>query len=293
MRITQNITYNKYINDMMRKQESLYKSNLELSTGRKVNAPSDDPVNASRILASRSIMAEYDQYEKNIEYGLSYLNEAEHTLQSAKDIITRIQELAVSESTGTASAFSRSNTAKVVSGLYDQLISIGNTSFDGRYIFAGYKTATEAFTPAGVYQGDANAYGVKINSNTSVTLGINGGEVFKGVPGGTDVFQSVSDLVTALNANDPAGVQASLDTLEASYKQVSEAVSTVGGRITRLNAVRSDITYSRTELKVTLSSIEDADITKVISELRLGQTALEASIASAGKVFSINIFNYL
>lgn len=293
MRITQSITYDKYINDLMRKQESLYKSNVELSTGRKVNAPSDDPVNASRILTTKSVLSEYDQYEKNIGYGLSYLNEAEHSLQSVKDILTRIQELAVSESTGTADAFSRANTAKVVSGLYDQLISIGNTRLDERYIFAGYKTNTQPFTPAGVYQGDANSYAIRINSTTTVTLGINGGEVFSGVPAGIDVFKSVSDLVTALGANDATGIQSSLDTLEASYKQVSEAVSTVGGRITRLNAVQNDLTFSKTELQVTLSSLEDADMTKVISDLQLGQTALQASIASAGKVFSINIFDYL
>lgn len=293
MRITQSITYNKYISDMMRKQESLYRLNQELSTGRKVNAPSDDPVNASRIMTGKSVLSEFNQYEKNIDYGLTYLNEAEHTLQGAKDIITKIQELAVSESNGTASAFSRANTAKVVSGLYDQLISMGNASFDNRYIFSGFKTGTPAFSPTGVYQGDANKYAVKINSNTTVTLGVNGGEVFKGTAGGVDVFQSISDLVTALNANNSTGVQASLDTLEASYKQVSEAVSTAGGRITRLNAVQTDISNSKTDLKTTISLIEDADMASVISELRLGQTALEASITSAGKVFSINIFNYL
>ncbi|MBI5587082.1 MAG: flagellar hook-associated protein FlgL [Deltaproteobacteria bacterium] len=293
MRITQSITYNKYINDIMRNQESLYKLNQELSTGRKVNAPSDDPVNASRILTGKSVLSEFNQYEKNIDYGLTYLNEAEHTLQGAKDIITKIQELAVSESNGTASAFSRANTAKVVSGLYDQLISMGNTSFDNRYIFSGFKTGTPAFSPTGAYQGDANKYAVKINSNTTVTLGVNGGEVFKGTAGGVDVFQSISDLVTALNANNSTGVQASLDTLEASYKQVSEAVSTVGGRITRLNAVQTDISNSKIDLKTTISSIEDADMASVISELKLGQIALEASITSAGKVFSINIFNYL
>jgi len=293
MRITQGITYNKYINDMMRKQEALYRENLQLSTGRKVNRPSDDPVNASRILSSKTILGEYAQFEKNISYGLSYLSEAEHSLQSAKDIIMKIQELAVSEATGTADAFSRSNTSKVVAGLYDQLVSIGNTKLDDRYIFAGYKTGSPAFTSAGVYQGDANSYGVKVNTTTSVTIGVNGGEVFSGLPGGTDVLASVADLVTALGANYAAGIQSSIDTLEASYKQISESVSVVGGRISRLNSVQQDITFSKTDIQTTLSSLEDVDVTKVISDLKLGQVALEASIASAGKVFGISIFNYL
>lgn len=74
---------------------------------------------------------------------------------------------------------------------------------------------------------------------------------------------------------------------------LSEAVSAVGGRITGLNAVQNDKTFSKPELQVTLSSLEDADITKVISDFQLGQTALQASIASASKVFGINSFDYL
>lgn len=293
MRVTQNIIYNKYISDMFAKQETLYKSNLQLSTGKKINAPSDDPVNASRILSTKSVLTEFDQYDKNINYGLSYLNQSEHSLQEAKDLILKIQELAVSESSSNSNADTKANTAKVVKSLYDQLISIGNTNFDDKYIFAGFKTSAQAFSSTGVYQGDANRFGIRISSNTTITLGVNGGTVFSGAGGGVDVFKSVSDLVTALNTNDSAGVQASLDTLDASFKQVSEAVSEVGGGINRLNSTQTEIANSRTELKTTLSSIEDADVTKVISELQLGQVALQASIASAGKVFGINIFNYL
>lgn len=294
MRITQNITYNTYINDLMRKQESLYNLNLELSTGKKVNAPSDDPVAASKILSSRSVLSSFDIYEKNIDSGLEYLNVSEKTLSNVKDVLSKMQELAVSESSTLADAGTRSNSANVASSLFDQLVSLGNTTDqNSQYIFSGYKADTQPFDSAGAFMGDANKKTVKINPSSTITLGVNGSEVFKGSAGGTDIYKAASDFVTALKNNDTAGINAAIKTLDTSFNQVSEFQSDVGGRITRLQSSKNDISNARLDVKSTVSNLEDADVTKVISDLQLGQVALNAAMTSAGKVFSVNIFNYL
>ncbi|MBI5643137.1 MAG: flagellar hook-associated protein FlgL [Deltaproteobacteria bacterium] len=293
MRVTQNITYNTYMNDIMRRQESLYKVSKKLSTGKDINAPSDDPVKTDKILTSRGLLATYDQYEKNIDSGLSYLNTAEDALDSVKDVISSIQELATSAATGTADATSRANTAMSVSNLYDQLVSLANTSFDNKYIFAGFETSTIPFDSAGAYLGDTNKQQIRISSSSYMTIGINGGEAFKGSAGGVDIMTAVSDLVTALNNNDSTGIQTAIGTLDSSFTQISNTVSDVGGKISRLTASRDDISSSKTEVASMISTLEDADIAKVISELKLGQIALEAAMTSAGKVISVNIFDYI
>lgn len=293
MRITQNITYNTYVNDMMRRQESLYGIDKQISTGKRINTASDDPVNANNILTSKSLLSSFEQYGRNIDYGLSYLNITEKSLDRAKDVLSRIQELAVTASTGTADGSSRSMIASEVNNLYDELVSIGNTNFDGKYIFSGYKTDTAAFSSSGAYQGDANSQQIKISAGSNLTLGVNGGEVFKGIGGGTDILQAVSDLASALSANDTAGIKSSIGTLESSYSQVSNAVSDIGGKVSRLTASSDDLTMFKLEVKSLISGMEDADLTKLISELKVNQVALEASLASASKIFSVNIFDYL
>lgn len=293
MRVTQNITYNTYINDIMRRHESLYKLSKQLSTGKAVNSPSDDPVKTDRILTSKSIVSGYEQYERNMDSGLSYLNTAEDTLASVKDALMSLQELATSAATGTADAVSRANTAASVSQLYDQLLSLANTNFDGKYIFAGYETGTSPFDQAGNYLGDANAYQIRINSTGYMTVGVNGGEVFKGTGGGVDILQTVTDLITALSGNDSTGIQTAIGNLDQGFQQVSNAVSDIGGRITRITSAKDDLSNSRIEVETMISALEDADVAKVISELTLGQTALEAAMTSAGKVISVNIFDYM
>lgn len=293
MRVTQSIAYNTYVNDLMRRQEAIYKSQYQLSTGKAVNTPSDDPVKANKLLTSKSVLRTLEQYEKNIDSGIEYLSMAENSLEGAKNIIISIQELAVSAATETMDATSRVNTGTAVARLYDQLVSLANANSDGKYLFSGNETGTEAFSAAGVYQGDANKQSIKIGNNSLMEIGVNGGEVFKGAGGGSDVMQTVSDLVTALNSNDTAGIQASIGTLEASFNQLTNAVADIGGMVNRLNQTKTDNSAARLDLSIAISGLEDADLTKVISDLQLGQVALEASMSSSGKVFSTNIFDYL
>jgi len=258
-----------------------------------LNAPSDDPANSAKVLNSKTLLSSIEQYQRNIDLGLDYLSTAEQTLGSAKDVLSSIQELAVTEATGTASADSRKSAALSVTNFYNQLVDLANTHDANRYIFSGYKTDTLAFTSAGVFQGDGNKFGIKINSSTAVTIGINGGEVFAGSTGGIDVFQTIQDFITALNANDSNGIKTAITDLDTSFKQISNAVSDIGGKVNWLENSRSEYDTSKLDLQTQISGYEDADLTKVISELQLGQTALQAAMTSAGKTFNVNIFDYL
>jgi flagellar hook-associated protein 3 FlgL len=293
MRITQQVTYNTYINDLMRRQESIYDLHRQLSTGKRVNLPSDDPVKTDDILSSKSMLADMDQYDRNIDGGISYLSIVEKTLDSAKDVLTKLQELAVDQASGTKDSASRANTAIVVNNLFKELISLSNTSYDNRYVFSGYKTDTEAFDSTGVFQGDGSRYGVQTGPNTTVEVGVNGGEAFSGTGGGVDIFQIISAFEAALTGNDASGIQAAIDDLDEAFNQISNAVADIGGKVTRLSAMKDSLANSRLQLKTNISGLEDADLTSVISELKLGQIALEAAMTSAGKVFSVNIFDYL
>lgn len=293
MRITQNLSYDAYVNDLMRRQEAIYRLDRQMSTGRKVNSASDDPASAHAILTSKSILSSIDQYDRNADFGMAALSFTETALDRTKDALTRLQELAVTAATGLASAESRNLIKSEVDNLRDELIHLGNSNFEGRFVFAGYKTDTEAFDASGTFQGDANTQQLKISPSGSISIGVNGGEVFRGTAGGVDILQVVADFSAALAANDTAGVQSAITGLEESFNQVSASVSDIGGRISRLNAAKEDFSAYKLEVKVKLSLMEDADITSLISEMKSNQVALEAALASAGKVFSINIFDYL
>lgn len=293
MRITQAILYDTYVNNILKMQESLYEVGKKLSSGKDVNTPSDDPVRTSDILSSRSLLSSLVQYQRNIESTYLYLGTAEETLSSVKDVLSRLQEITVSMATGTADAGVRSNAAIEAQGIFDQLVNLGNVQVDNKYVFSGYLTDTAAFDASGVYGGDTNKFNVKVDPNTTVGIGVNGGEVFKGVGGGIDVFGAVTDLITALNADDTANIQAAVGTLATSFSQISDAVAEIGGKVFRINAASSNISDIELRTRIYISDIEDVDIIEAVSKLQTGQAALDAALASASKVFSVNIFNYI
>lgn len=293
MRITQNLSYDAYINDLLRRQESIYRINRQIATGHKVNSASDDPASAHKILTSRSLLSSIGQYDRNADFGLATLSFTETALDRAKDAIMRLQELAVTASTGLSNGDTRMLIKGEVDNLRQELIHLGNSNFEGRYVFSGYKTDTAAFDPNGIFQGDANTQVLKIGYSSTIQSSVNGGEVFRGTAGGVDILQTVADFSAALAANDQTGVRAAITGLEGSFNQVSASVSDIGGRISRLNAVKEDLSVYSLEVKTSISSLEDADITSLISNLKSNQVALEAALASAGKVFSTNIFDYL
>ena len=286
--------YNSYVNGIESQQESIYNLNNEISTGMKINSPSDDPLGAGELLSSNSALSELNQTGKNVSSASSYLGSAANALASANNILTSIQDLAIQGADGTQNASTRSTIANQVQSLSDQLITLGNTQVGDTYIFSGYKTNTAAFDSSGNFQGDSNSYQISIGSST-MTVGMNGGEVFKGtgIPGGVDVFQTVSNLITALNSNNQAGVQSTISALQASSQQVLNAASEVGARSRRLTSIQSDLGNSTTEVQKVISNLQNADLTKVIGDLQLGQVALQASMASASQVLSLNIFNYI
>lgn len=293
MRITQNLSYEAYINDLARRQESIYRINRQIATGHKVNSASDDPAAAHKILTSKSLLSSIKQFDRNADLGLASLSFTETALDRAKEAIMRLQELGTTAASGLSNSETRNLIKAEVDNLREELIHIGNSNFEGKYIFSGYKTDTTAFDSTGVFQGDANTQTLKIGVSASVQAGVNGGEVFRGTAGGTDIFQTVADFSAALAANDQNGILSAISGLENSFNQISASVSDVGGRISRLNAVKEDLSVYGLEVETSISTLEDADIAGLITNLKSNQVALEAALASAGKVFSTNIFDYL
>src|SRR3972149_6822733 len=168
MRVTQKLSYDTYITNMMRQQDEIYRLHKRLSSQKKVSAPSDDPVNAHNLLTSRTLLSRFEQFDRNIGHGKSHLGMAGQALDSAKDVIIRLQEVAVTADT-------RNNIKTEVDILFDQLVSIGNPNYDGRYIFSGFESGTPAFDQTGAYQGDANVQSIRVSLSSSVAIGTNGG----------------------------------------------------------------------------------------------------------------------
>ena len=122
------------------------KIQMQMATGKRIHKPSDDPVGMSKVLTLTSDIATSEQYKKNVDEALGWLETTEIAVTQLKDVVHRVKELTVRAANGTFSPADKEATQKEITQLKEQVVSIGNTAFAGRYIFGGYNTMVTPFT---------------------------------------------------------------------------------------------------------------------------------------------------
>lgn len=287
MRVANKTIYDMVKFDLGRISEQLTQANRVVTTGRRINDLSDDPVRLTESLEVKSVLSNIEQLERNISMGKSWLVASESALSQVQDLISSTKALCVQMATATVNAAQRANSATIVQNTIDEIISLANTAVSGRYIFAGWKTDTVPFAPDGTYNGDNHAFAIKIGNDTPVEIGSDGDAVF-----GT-LFTGLSDLKAALEGNDVGGIETAMDTLESHFKQMSNKISDIGSKMTRMEIkenIFQDLTIDNTRR---LSEIEDADISAAILELESRELVYKAALASSARIMELSLVDYL
>lgn len=152
-----------------------------LSSGKTLRRPSDDPVKLNHVLLLRTSIRKLEQYTQNAEDGASWLNLTDTSLNQATALLQKIRTLAIQGANGTLTPEDRMMLATEVEKYLEELIGVGNTSYAGRYIFAGTETLTVPFVLQGgriVYRGNGDVVRREIEEGAVVELSVPGDEVF-------------------------------------------------------------------------------------------------------------------
>ncbi|QVW34841.1 flagellar hook-associated protein FlgL [Geobacter sulfurreducens] len=297
MRVTQNTTANLVLNSLQTIRRRTEELEQQAATGVKINAPGDDPVTAQQILHMKSLMAAGDQYSRNISNGISWLSMTEAAMDEMGNVLTRAKELTVQMANATSDAKARESGMNEIVQLRNQLIQLGNTQLNGRYVFGGFKNDTPPFDSTGAFNGTDDSITIEIDRGAFVPINYSGGELLRGgaPPGstGTDIIGVFDNLITALGANDQTAVQAELPNLEDALSQVLSTRTDLGARMNRLEGQKNVIEEMKFSLTKVLSDKQDVDFMQVISDLTKQQTAFEAAIAASGKISQISLLDYL
>ena len=157
MRVSQQSMYANFLTNMNQATTDLMDINNKAASQKEVNKPSDDPLGTARILNYRDSLASFDQYIDNMDTATGWLKLADDTLVQASDLITRAKEIAEQGATGTLTASDREILSYNMRQLFEQMVSIANTSFGGQSIFAGQNVNGKAYeTGLMVYDKDGS-----------------------------------------------------------------------------------------------------------------------------------------
>jgi flagellar hook-associated protein 3 FlgL len=141
------------------------------------------------------------------------------------------------------------------------------------------------------YQGNSGLQTIEIGDGQTVKSNVPGNQVFSGPT--TDIFNSVKNLLAALNGNYGGGIQQSLTDVNVAVDQVAVAQGEVGALSNQLVTTKTSLTDTKTFLTTILSNNEDVDLVAAISELTLQQQAIQAAGATLNRIFESSLLNFL
>lgn len=262
------------------------------STLKNITRASDDPAGTANVLALRSQLSAAGQYAQNISDGNGWLATADTSLGQATNLLNRVRDLTLQAANGTLNSAGKEAIAVELEGLNKDLLARANTQYLGRNLFAGTSDASGAFTNGtppvfnGVLGGTVER---RVSTAETVRVDVDGGAIFG--DGAGSVFALVSNMVADIRGG--ANVSVRLTAIDDRLQSIINGRAEVGTRQAHLQTAADALQQLRTTLDAQRSSIEDADMGRVILDLKLQETNYQAALAVTAKVLQPTLMDFL
>lgn len=257
-------------------QESVAERSAEVSSGLRVQKPSDDPTawaSAERAKVRKVIS---DGTGSAVKASRDRLEETDAALGSIGDIVARVHELAIQGSNSTYSAANRAALGDEVHAMFLSALGSANTqSSNGEYLFAGSLSNVAPFDPAGAYLGDAIGRLVPASENATSLATVPGSRLT--AAHGVDVLPLLERVSAALSTNNLSALQGTITDLQTAVLQVGTTRTATGGAMNVLDATAQARDLLSQHLAVEISNSVESDSIAAASALANASTALEAS----------------
>jgi flagellar hook-associated protein 3 FlgL len=268
----------------------------QLSSGKRLTRPSDDPVDTSAAMQLRAEVRRTEQHVRNADDGLAWLGTTDAVLTRSSDLAGRARTLVLSGLNATSTAESRAALAAEVRSLRAALVDAANTRYLDRPVLGGTALVGEAYAADGTYQGDGGRVSRTVAAGTSVPVSLTGPEVF-GADGADDqLFAVLERLAASLESGGPTvqdDLQADLGRLDAALDRLTSALGQVGARYNRVETVRAAASDAGLSLRASLATTEDIDLAKTVVDLQMQEIAYNAALGATARVVQPSLVDFL
>ncbi|WP_339238136.1 flagellar hook-associated protein FlgL [Paenibacillus sp. FSL R5-0517] len=305
MRITNNMLSSQLLLNLNRNAQQMNNTQTQLATGRKINKPSDDPVGITYSLRYRAELSSNEQYQKNVDSAISWLEFNDTVMNQAGNVVQRLRELVVQGSTGTNPQSALDSINEEVKQLNEQLIDVSNSKLNGKYIFNGetYDVKPYEFptNPDGSFD-TSNAASIvtdkgKINfivgESVQLPINVNGNEVFGTGTEEDNLFVTVNNIMKALTEGDTEALSKQLDNIDTRMNKMLAIRSELGAKTNRVDLMMGrldDLNINLTDLQ---AKVEDADYAELAMQSKIQENIYNASLSAGAKIISPSLVDFL
>lgn len=284
------------LSSLWQAQERERRALMEVSTGRRVNAPSDDPAASAALVHNQAQLSQTDQYMASTTAVEGMLKTADSTLASVITSLNKTISLGVQGATGTISLENQQQIAQEVRGLRDQVIQLANVSYQGVYLFGGTVNGTAPFSmnaaqTAVQYNGNQGVNTVEIAEGRSIQVNLPGSALFQGAGG--DVMGSLQQLSDALDSGNSAAISAATTQLRGAFDFLSQQRVFYGNAISQLDSNTTFLQSGKLNLQSQQNDLVGVDLSQAALDAANAQTAHDSALAAAARAIPQTLLDYL
>lgn len=310
MRVTNNMLLSNYLRNISSNLGTVGKMQQQMASGKRITKISDDPIGAISSMQIRVKLYKSEQYQKNVDRALTWLDETESSVLELNDIIKRAYETAVGMSTDTMDDDERSAAAQLVKQLRDHVVTIGNAKSNDKYIFGGYNVSNAPFEVVAPGQitynginiktgdaGDLNALAqdsISYSVGFNITMDVSTTGVALFGTGDNNLYNVLDDFYNALEANAPSSeLTGFIAKLQNGQSDVLAIAAEIGGKVNRLELIQNRFDEDILTYTDRKSNIEDVDQAEAIMNYKMAQAVYEASLQIGSNIIQPSLVNFL
>lgn len=336
MRVSDNSNFSVVRDSLSRSRSKLENLQMQNSTLKKLNKPSDDPVGSGKILEMRTDKVNNDQFQSNAKFAQSFLENTDAALEDLSEVLMRAKEIAIGQSSSASSTpETRIGVAEEVNQLFQRSVSTSNRRIGDRFIFGGFQSNSNPVDADGNYRGDEGEMMLEIGREVFIGMNIPGIQVFNTNPDGSvdkvmlehrktdhkpdeskheplrtlasdrtqeqtqpqvpnvNLFDELKSLRVGLLTGDQNAIRGTLERFDELLAKVVSVRSKIGSRI---QGIQGNITtmerHNVTNAQLS-STIEDADLTQVVSDMAREESIFKSSLASSKHLIQPTLLEFL
>jgi flagellar hook-associated protein 3 FlgL len=299
-RITTSMTAQMTLGDLNQSLSRLQNTQEQMSSGKRINRPSDDPYGTSLALQLNGELAGLNNFSRNVTDGQAWTQTATSTLANIDSMVQRVRELAVQSANGINSQANMAASAAEVNQLIDSIKQEANAKYGGQYIFSGTATTTPAYQSGtnDTYGGNSGAVNRLIAPGTTVQVNANlGGVLGNGQasdPTGGNLLYTLRQIASDMQAGNTSSLTSTdLQSLDAGFNSLTQVEAGLGGVSNRLTLAESRIQDLQTSYTKALSGDQDVDFAKASIDFSTQQAAYTAALRASAMIVQDSLMNFL
>jgi flagellar hook-associated protein 3 FlgL len=305
-RITSSMTTRSVLSDLNRIAAQQDLTRRQMSSGKAITKPSDDPYGAARAMSLRTDLAGVKQHQRNVDEAQSWMSATSTTLSSITDLAQKARELTVQGATDTLPQSGRDAIADQIDQLIAGMKQEGNATYDGRYVLGGSRTNTPPYdatltktdpsvTTNDAYSGDAASQLRESGPGVTLAVNVHGDEVLGGASGSSgNLLGVLRDIATHLRSGDTAALGGG--DIKAVSDQIDNLLAVqarVGAGMNRLDTASSRLAQIEESTTSMLSNTEDADMAEVITNYSTQHAVYQSALNAGARIVQTSLLDFL